>query len=168
MKRPLVSTGLSRYSRLFGGLLCLLLLVMVGCSQIKSPISGSQTPSVTSVNRALPRNHVPQSSSRQLVYVTFTQKTTYEQAEQLLRSKDMYHYPMVNTVPCGNLREIKGLPSSDTTGSPCPVGTPMRTEALRADFSQSHRMLVVSRSWEKLNQLAIDARVISLDPYPFS
>jgi hypothetical protein len=166
MGRPLIPAGFGRCSRLFGGLTLFLLLAMVGCSQSNSPTNVSLTPSVAPVDHAFPRNHVPKSSFKQLVYVMFTQETTYEQAEQVLHSKAMSHYPMVNSVPCGNIREIKGLPPSDPVGSPCPVGTAMTTGQLQADFSQSHRMLVVSRSWEKLNQLATDARVVSLDPYP--
>ena len=161
--KPPMTPGFGLSARLFAGLAFLLLLAVIACSQSSSPTNVSPPLSLTPVDKAFPRNHVPQSGSWQLVYVTFTPQTSYEQAEQALREKGMSHYPMVNAVPCGDLRNMKVL---DPMGSPCPEGTAMTTGQLQADFSQSHRMLVVSDSWEKLNRMATDSRVVSKDPYP--
>lgn len=163
MKRLMTSADVGQSKRLFGGLVLLLFLAVVGCSENPSPTNGSPSTHLTVTPPVVSRNHVPQSGSVFLVYVTFTPETSYEQAEQTLRAYALSHYPMVNSVPCGNLRDLGLL---DPMGSPCPIDTPMTTEQLRADFSQSHRMLVYSNSWEMLNQLGTDTRVVSIDPYP--
>ena len=87
--------------------------------------------------------------------MTFTAQTTYEEAHTLLSQVGVYAYPMVNP-PCGNLREA---------GAPLPVATAMLPEALRADFQESHRMLVQTDAWEKLNRIAASPGVVAVNPF---
>jgi hypothetical protein len=146
-----------RRQLLFGGLTLALLFVAVSCGQRGGQINlGTGTPPPPYVTNAYSRNHVPPDVYWRLVHVTFTADTTYDQAGTLLSGMGVYAYPMVNP-PCGDLREA---------GAPIPVATAMSPEALQADFQQSHRMLVQTDAWEKLNRVAASPRVVAVDPFP--
>lgn len=143
----------ARARRLGRGMVLTLLFVVVSCGQ-----GGLRTsvPTPTYVNQEYPRNHVPPNVYWGFVQVTFTADTTYSQAGTILHEGGVYSYPMISP-PCGDLREA---------GAPIPVATPMSPEELQADFQQSHRMLVQTDSWEKLNRVAASPRVVSVDPFP--
>lgn len=142
-----------------GGLSLALLFVAVSCGQRSgqdSPRTSAPPPAPTYVNKAYPRNHVPPNIYWGLVHVTFTADTTYNQAGSVLNEAEVYAFPFVFP-PCGNVREV---------GAPIPVATPMSLEELQADFMQSHRALVQTDSWAKLNRVSVEPRVVSVDPFP--
>lgn len=143
-------------------LACVLLLGIVSCGQ-RAPRANLPAASPF-VNQTAPRNHVPPNGYWRLVHVTFKTEITYTQAQMTLNSAGVSAYPMINP-PCGDLREM-GAPIPVSTGAPDPEPTPMSPEALRADFQQSHRLLVQTDSWEKLNRIAVSPDVVSVDLFP--
>lgn len=140
-----------------------LLVVLAGVFLLGMVSCGQSTPtSSPSVNHLAPRNHVPPAIFWRLVQVTFTTETTYAQANTLLRNEGVDAYPMINPL-CGDLRDM-GAPIP--LSSPAPAPTPMSLEALQADFQFSHRMLVQTDAWPKLNRVAAEPAVVSVDPFP--
>lgn len=151
-----------RTYHLLAALTGVFLLGVVACGQ-STPRTNAPASSPY-VNLTSPRNHVPPNGYWGLVHVTFTAETTYAQANTVLNKAGMDAYPMVNP-PCGDLREV-GAPIPVSPSTPAPAPTPMSPEALRMDFQHSHRMLVQTDAWEKLNRVAAEPAVVSVDPFP--
>lgn len=153
----------ARACALFAALECFLLFMNVSCGQAVSGINAPATSS--SVNQISSRNHVSSHGYWRLVSMTFTTEITYVQAQTILSKAGMSVYPMVNP-PCGDLRAMGAPIPVSSVSSPTPAPTPMSPEELQAFFEQSHRLLVQTDSWEKLNQVATLQDVASVDPVP--